>query len=411
MKNYLLGVFKRSSLNISELLLSVTLCSLVLPRIINSITIGLFFLVSFYLFLRRNEQRLYFNRLIVLFFIFFIFCSLTSLWSVDFNKSFNGITRILSFLLLPLAFLLNPERIRREKVIRNFILGIFILSLYLLVVAVLNYWSLSNYEVFFYHNLSNSSAEMNAIYFSVFVSFSLLYLLLNMETKFDKIALVFFAVILVLLSSKTIIFVSLLLSIIVAISEKSLILNKTLILVFLVLVFIGSLFFKKRIVFELTNSNLTEVVTKQEFGWEYKWSGLGIRALQWRVFYELMIEDQVMLQGYGLKAADKRISEKHKNLKLYSGLIGIDFHNQYLQFIAEIGIIGLSIYVLIFITLLKKAIKDKDLALMVFAILIISVCFSEVFLWRQRGMVFFIVMSLLFFQPKYKEQVRISTKD
>jgi O-antigen ligase len=408
MKSYLLGVFKRSSLNISELLLSLILCSLALPRIINSITIGFFFLVSIFMFIRNKKRKISFNKLSYLFLVFFFYCSITSLWSIDFNTSFNEITSIASYVLLPLSFVFNPQVIRVAKVLYNFILGISILGLFMLINAVFKYVLISDTKVFFYHNLSNNIDEMNAIYFSVFVSFSFLYLILKGETKLDKCIMTFLATVLVLLSSKTVIFVSFLLGVFIIFkSKKNLIFNKIFVLVFFGLVFVGSMFFKKRIVFEMKNSNVVEVLTKQEFGWQYKWSGLGIRALQWRVFYELTKEDNSIVYGYGLRAANKRISEKHKELKLYSGLVGIDLHNQYLQFISEIGIIGLLIYIFIIIILFKKAIIEKDLTLMIFVILVTSVCFTEVFLSRQRGMVFFISLSLLFYNSN-KYQIKNS---
>jgi O-antigen ligase len=408
MKSYLLGVFKRSSLNISELLLSLILCSLALPRIINSITIGFFFLVSIFMFFRNKKRKISFNKLSYLFLVFFFYCSITSLWSIDFNTSFNEITSIASYVLLPLSFVFNPQVIRVAKVLYNFILGISILGSFMLINAVFKYVLISDPKVFFYHNLSNNIDEMNAIYFSVFVSFSFLYLLLKGETKLDKFIMTFLATVLVLLSSKTIIFVSFLLGVFIILkSKKNLIFNKIFILIFFGLLLVGSMFFKKRIVFEMNNSNLLEVLTKQEFGWQYKWSGLGIRVLQWRVFYELTKEDNSIVYGYGLRAANKRISEKHKELKLYSGLVGIDLHNQYLQFISELGIIGFLIYIFIIIILLKKAIMYKDLFLMIFVILITSVCFTEVFLSRQRGMVFFISLSLLFYNSN-KYQIKNS---
>ena len=85
---------------------------------------------------------------------------------------------------------------------------------------------------------------------------------------------------------------------------------------------------------------------------------------------------------------------KAKTLEL-KGVVPLP-QSQYIQTIAELGIVGLLLLLLIFSSLIKRGIIKKDSFLLSFLILIIVICITESFLWRQRGMVFFITISLLY---------------
>ena len=81
-----------------------------------------------------------------------------------------------------------------------------------------------------------------------------------------------------------------------------------------------------------------------------------------------------------------------------------NFHNQYIQFFAEIGIAGFIIFIIMVFVNLKIAINRKDFVHFSFAILIISLFLTESFLARQRGVIYFTLMYCLFvsFPPKGK---------
>lgn len=109
----------------------------------------------------------------------------------------------------------------------------------------------------------------------------------------------------------------------------------------------------------------------------------------------------MFLSGFGLNASYPKIEEKAKQYNLYLGKDGTDgyqtknFHNQYVQNFAELGIFGFIILLLILIVNIKKAYNSKDFVHFAFAILMISLFLTESFLWRQRGVVFFTVMYCL----------------
>ena len=73
-----------------------------------------------------------------------------------------------------------------------------------------------------------------------------------------------------------------------------------------------------------------------------------------------------------------------------------NFHNQYIQTLAEVGFFGLLILVLMLFVNLLNAIKQKDFLHIAFAITMIMLFLSESFFCRQRGIVFFIILFCLF---------------
>jgi len=87
---------------------------------------------------------------------------------------------------------------------------------------------------------------------------------------------------------------------------------------------------------------------------------------------------------------------------LYPGYGNYNFHNQYIQVFAELGIIGLLFLLIILISNVCKAFLAKDFLHIAFAVLMISLFLTESFLWRQRGVGFFIILFALFMHNKVK---------
>src|SRR5690606_31171428 len=133
----------------------------------------------------------------------------TWFWSVDKDLTKLGLERTVCLLLVPIAFILMPKiSSKRFKLIfdiyttSNIILGIFFL-----VTALFKYFQIQSIAVFKYHNLV-SVLDLHAIYVSLSFLMSLFYLLSKTpKTRKDIIAILFFIAYLLLLSSKTIVFV------------------------------------------------------------------------------------------------------------------------------------------------------------------------------------------------------------
>ena len=125
-------------------------------------------------------------------------------------------------------------------------------------------------------------------------------------------------------------------------------------------------------------------------------AGTAFRVYQIRIFKEMLQEDSILLTGYGLNATDFKIVEKGVLHNLYSDYGKKNFHNEYIQIFAELGIFGMLLLLSMLFVNIKNAIKTKDFVLISFAVLTISLFLTESFLSRQRGIVFFTVLYCLF---------------
>jgi len=393
------------SYNISEVFVALILITLPLGFAVNSISISLFLFIAIYSAIAKGI-KFEFNTINILFVVFYILCLLSLFWTNNLDNTKGGLTRFLSYLTIPLAFFFNNNiKIRRDVIFNLFSKSLVIYAFYALILGFLKTLENKDIGYLFYHNLSNNLSNMNAIYLSILISFGISYFLSKKEkSKLEVFCVIFLSLFLILLSSKIVITITLLLSLKLYLKKykfkKISFKNKSIIIFVLVLFSIASLNFVNRIKTELNTTKIGEVLHKKDFGHVYIWTGAGLRAFQIKVFIEILTEQYNLFLGEGLNNSQNSLIEKYKEYNLYPGFYNYNYHNQYIQVFAELGIIGLLILVLILVLILKKAIKQKDFLLLSFIVLILLVCITESFLWRQRGMVFFITITLLFSQRK-----------
>ena len=112
--------------------------------------------------------------------------------------------------------------INKKKIFDLFSKAIALGALYSLLLGVIK--SLVNHDIsyLFYHNLSNNLSNLSAIYFSVFVSFGICYYLIKTpKSRLDYFTILFLALFLILLSSKTIIAITIINSLILLFWKKT----------------------------------------------------------------------------------------------------------------------------------------------------------------------------------------------
>jgi len=387
--------------NILEFSLVLILVTLLLGYAFNSISIGIFFLAAFFYAL-KNRFIIEFNQISIFFICFYCICLISLFWTSNSTITSKGLISLIPYLLLPLGFLfISKININKKKIFDLFSKAIALGALYSLLLGVIK--SLVNHDIsyLFYHNLSNNLSNLSAIYFSVFVSFGICYYLIKTpKSRLDYFTILFLALFLILLSSKTIIAITIINSLILLFWKKTkikFILKNILILIALLVVFIfASKNIVNRVKVEFDKTKFNEVLSKKEFGHVYPWTGASLRVFQIKAFCEITSQQKNILLGSGLKNSQESLNNKYKEYNVYPGFLNYNYHNQYIQTIAELGIVGLLLLLLIFSSLIKRGIIKKDSFLLSFLILIIVICITESFLWRQRGMVFFITISLLY---------------
>ncbi len=426
--NYLKTVFQdlkqESKQNPAFICIILTLWSIPLSHAYSSISVIVFTLVALFTF---KKSKLQYSKALFLPIILFVLMAASLLWTTDLESSVKALQKSVPFFVVPICFLLIPRfsKEQRYKILHYFSLGMVVFAMFYLLKAMVRFALTKDTAVFFYHELVTE--EVNAIHVSLYMAISAIYFLTkSSKSLFDKFAILLLSTIMVLLSSKNIIVIFVLLLAIYLFktyrsAQKSKILKGGLILVFLIsLAFIG--FIKDRFLIEV-ESNITENSINTEIGtptekvynvsisraWHQEkfkqndyFPGAAFRVYQIRVFKEMLVEDPIFFSGYGLNAADFRISEKSIENGVFTGnstsegYQNQNFHNQYIQLFAELGIFGFLILIAMLGVNIKNAVKTKDFMHISFAILMISLFLTESFLSRQRGIVFFTIMYCLF---------------
>ena len=421
---------KESVCNISFLFLILFFISIPFSLAINNVFFGLFVLSVLY---QIKKKDFFYSKEIVLPILLFSLMSFSYFWSIDKSLTLKSISKEIALLLIPVSFLLLKPLSKevKNKIIKHYSFSILVLVIYFLIRALIRYFILKDSSVFFYHGeYYNDSGlvpkELNAIHVSVFVAIAFFYFYtLPKSITNSLINLTLFAFI-VLLSSKNIILVFLVLISIhfLFISKSS---NKMRLRNIVIFITIISFIFtfgelKKRFEIEfksnsdkslssnviqgmpkgVNNLSIKDAWTKEKFSPNDFFPGTSFRVYQARIFFEFLQEDNIFWKGFGLNASYNKIEEKGIYYNVFQGTDKIEgyqkknFHNQYIQVFAELGIFGLLILLLILFINLKNAIKHKDFIHIAFAVLMISLFLTESFLWRQRGVVFFTLFYCLF---------------
>jgi O-antigen ligase len=382
-------------------LIAALLISILFPYAFSTtISILLFAASLFSSFYHKIE----FKKSMLIPILMFLLMTISLLWSIDVDKSIRGLERQLFFLLIPISFILMPNLNRTTflKALYYFSISIGGMFLLFLIYSTFRYFSKDDIGVYFYHSLV-VLFDLNAIYVSTLVSISMLYMIFyRKKTLFHIVLIVLLAGFLVMLSSKNIIAVSIIALMLGWGLIKKLNLKTGLILGVAGLVIASLLFYspiKQRWQQEF-GSDLQEVFTCEGFHIFYPWTGTTLRLFQARVFYELMDENDVFFSGFGINAVQGKIAEKQEHYQLYCGYNTYDFHNQYIQTFSELGVVGFILLTFLLIILIRDYWKHKELMNLFFFIIMASVFVTESYLWRQRGMIFFLVIYCLLIKAR-----------
>lgn len=402
------------------------LVTLVISTGINNIFLGILVAVSFY-YSRNIRNKI--SLVLLLPIVLFLWMAASYFWSIDVQRTLQAIPKEIALFLIPFVFWLIPSftKEQKEKLLKYYSYSIALIVVFYLVRALFRFFLTKDTGVFFYHGPDNNTDTglvprlLNAIHFSVYVAIAFFYFFIKEhKTKSEQLIALLLSVFVILLSSKNIIVIFILLILIhiffySKIANRLRLRNLTMLLLLLGLIISFSKI-KERFLVEFTtnsdkgishnialnkekginNISIADAWTKEKFHPSDYFPGTAFRVYQFRMFTEFLKEDPIFLKGFGLNASLNKLLAKEKQYNLYPGYGTFNFHNQYIQVFAELGVIGFILLVFILFINLKNAIKNKDFLHIAFAILMLSLFLTESFLWRQRGVVFFTVFYCLF---------------
>ena len=398
----------RSFINSQEFLaylLALVLSTLFIGYAPSSIAMGIF--ISFavrYAIIHKYRPKIDF-RLVLPILLYLLFIS-TLFWTVNEKHTLSGLSQTIVLLLVPVAFIVIPKFTLKsfKIVLENFTRANVLLGLFFLTSAVVRYSKSYAMSDFTYHDLV-SDLDLNAIYVSVVFVISLFYLLSKKgKTGIDISMIIFFSFFVLILSSKSVLFLLILGYIIYNISHK--VSKKKLILGLVLGLIIAGFGTKKtieRILFE-KETKLSEAWTKSEFGQEYLWTGTSIRMLQLRILKEQIEEEAIFWKGFGLFASRDNVEKRHSQFNTFPVYHVYNYHNQYAQIMSETGIFGLALLLGMLAVLFVGALNTKNFLFLMFSITIPFVFFTESLLWRQIGLFIFIILYCLFNRTIFEDQ-------
>lgn len=383
----------------------------------NSMSLVLLTGVTIYTFKKQNAR---FDWVLALPVLLYLLMLLSLGWTIDMDETSQSISKELPIAIIPICFMLFPVLTgeQKQKIIRyyGFIMALF--CVFYLLKAIARFAVSGDGGVFFYHELVTK--DVNAIHVSVYVSVAFFYFFTKPgKTISEKAAAAVLFATLFLLSSKNIIAVFILLIAIYGlffsgVSKKIKLISIVAFVIFVIsLAFVPKIQERFRIEFETAaTDNTRNIRNERNISIRQAWSandftpndffpGTAFRVYQFRIFLEMMAQDNAWLTGYGLNASYARIEQVTIAHNLFLGnetMAGYqkkNFHNQYIQNFAELGIFGFLLLIAMVSVNLKNALSAKDFVHISFAILMISLFLTESFLWRQRGVTFFTMMYCL----------------
>lgn len=431
MKNVSQDIKNQTKSNILFLLVLLLLVTIPFPFAVNNVALALFLLITIVKFKKENVN---FTLFLVVPVILYFWMTLSYFWSIDKETTLKAIPKEISLLLIPLAFAVNKKftSIQVEKIKQYYSYSMVVLALFFLLRALIRYTVSQDSRVFFYHGENDVDYGLvpkllNAIHVSVFVAVALFYFVSKeVKTTFDMISSVLLFTFILLLSSKNIILIVLLLGLFYFFyfskSSQKLRLRNIIVFGLIVVVIASSGRIKNRFLAEFQNNtdksisanvlenvpngvhyvSIKEAWTNEKFTPNDYFPGTAFRVYQFRIFTEIISENNAYLTGFGLNASTEKVKEKAISYNLflgnekYEGYHDKNFHNQYVQNFSDLGIIGFVLLLILLVFNIKNAIKMKDFVHFAFAILMISLFLTESFLWRQRGVMFFTLFYCLF---------------
>lgn len=314
-----------------------------------------------------------------------------------------------------------------RRLLTGYCLILFAAGIYCLYNAFHHYHHMpvKDISVFFYHPLTAPIGE-NAVFFSVYVIFGLLFLLYQpiamgaapawLRKSIQLLLLLFFTALIVLLSSKLLLVV-LLLVLVTFVFQRYYAARSYVTLTMIGMggvlimawILISANPVKKRYL-DLEHGDIS-MVKQDTFDYNTVFNGAQIRLLQWRYANEIMHEHHAWV--FGVMAGDSQdfLNEKYTQAHMFMGIphtkqhgfTNYNFHNQYVETTVRAGLIGLAALLYICWLMLELVARQRTAATAFTILTLLAICTTQSFLTLQHGVFAFVFMPLvLLYSPHGK---------
>lgn len=342
-------------------------------------------------------------------------------YSDNIRQGFSELEKKAGFVIFPIILctssFVNKKTVSR--ILACFVCACFVGAVICLVNAMYRYLN-GDSSYLFYHKLSSAIGFSHAVYFSFYVAFCIVLLIVFLKEYWSSLItgfklgivflLIFFLLFLTLLSSKIIIPSVFLL--IMCFAVNILFRNKNVrwaAIAFIGCLAIFSLFLifapnvEERLAdtfidkYEQNNPLLLDDYTG------YHFTAGTIRLAIWKTVFEIIGDRNAWLYGVGTGDSQDILTSNYIKKHVYpgdesigaEGFLHYNAHNQFFQFFLMFGVIGLLLFVYLVIILLMISIATHSDALFFLVIVFLLFCLTESVLHVQKGIVFFFFFSSL----------------
>ena len=372
------------------------------------IIIGLIWIFSFSF--KEKLQRFMKNPTAIAFVLLYLLHLLSIFYTENYSEGWNDLRLKISFLLLPF-FMMTVQFIYNEQ--RMFILKLFAVLMMLMALtdltnAFFEYFVSGNQETFYYIHLPYvlaSKVHYVAWYYSFAIFISIYHLISSHSNRtlwFLGLLILLFS--LILLSSRALILAFIVVFILSFLKWFKT--AKTSRFMLAKLLSFAALFIFTLLLIPSTNLRLNDTVVELQkmFGYDTP-KQTNPRVFIWRYGADLIAKNPTFGFGVGdakgelsmaLESCDAMFWNGERNIPIQDK--NYNFHNQFMQTWAEVGIFGFLI--LLFIMINPFLLKNSHPLFLIFIALTFIGCLTESMFERQAGVVLFAFMYPLLFGLK-----------
>lgn len=354
----------------------------------------IFFLFSVFQFFKTHQNKKKLIRYVTICLVLVSYL-ISFFYSSNLPRAFQYFIRSIPLFIIPLSFYFLSSSLKEYMInifIKTFIVSnviyVFLMVFYILS---LGYLSESNDLYYYYSYITYEFYGIgdHPIYISVQLSLSILFLIKCNFRKNQKIILFIFLIFgIFLLSRKGVVF-SLLFVLFIYLNQ--LLIKKRnffIILSLVILAFLSSLLIPQ------IKMRYAELFERAKYKDNDKTS-TGIRTILWENTIELIQENPFFGHGIGdTQDLLRRQLEEKKFIEIANKKPNC--HNQYLQFLLSVGILGLSFFIFTVVYYFKYFNNNNNVLGFIVLLFFLLNFLSESFLDRQNGIIIFsLFMSIL----------------
>jgi O-antigen ligase len=388
--------------------ISVLIVTLPFHYFISSIIILLVSALTLFKIAIAREREPFRLDAISLSFILFYVLEVFSLIYTDpenLKVGLNTMEKHMALVLLPIIFSdIKMGDQRREMFFNLFVIGCLVGSLICIGVNMQRSWQAE--EILFHpwlfsHERLSDPIGIQAVYFALYLGFAILVLqrqlLLNQAWSFIRILklliLTYFALFLILLGARTAIASVL---IIVLLNLVDFILEKKSYRTFLITLIVPVVCVWLISLNPIVTTRFVDMLKDDYNGSNY--GSYFARTKIWEPGIDV-IKKNIWL-GVGNGDEQKELDKKYKERGYLEAIDFLNMHNEYLQVLLGLGIVGLALFLWSLFLQVRNGLRKMDMLYLSFMGLFMLTCLTESLLNRNKGIIFFLTFSLMFCKPQ-----------